>query len=164
MDEVHDIMNRFESEVYKNYNKNIYLVKSKPIYEDVEDALNKAIQKGDGRDIFKYTQLKKQLQEKHKGPEYNRKYYKRFIVKQPEIDKRDSVKAHALEFILKKLPFNIYDECVSKQRSKKYYISKENLVKMVSESIELQSLFKNKKKDYKKLNKEEICKEIFNKN
>lgn len=205
MNEVHEILGMFENKTYKTYQEDRYKVISRPLYEDVEECLDRAIRQRNARDVFKYTQLKKELQKRtslSKDTKFSREYIKRFLVKQPEIDlntektieeelgtkkpksrtkakskktekkteEQDSslvdetVKRNAKEFILRNLPFKIYEECISKQRSQKYYMSKENLIKLIDETEELRELFKGMKKDFKKMNKEEICKDFFHKN
>lgn len=163
MEEVLDIVNRFNNPEYKQYIGQSFVTKSFPVYEDVEYALEQAIADKRILDIFKYRQLQREMQPK--GKKYQAVYNKRFIVKLPEIEKdhkMNVVKNHAIEYIFRNLPFKMYEECVSRERSKSYYISKENLVKRIGSSIELQSFFK--KAEYKKQSKEEICKGLFKKN
>jgi len=74
--------------------------------------------------------------------------------------KEDDIKYKALKHILKQLPFSIYDECVSQQRSKGFYMKKEHLVKKIIDTAELKDLFP-KGTNIGKLTKEGICKEIF---
>lgn len=97
------------------------------------------------------TKTKKPTTEGKAGPPEGK-------IRSPKED--DHIKYKALTNILKQLPFNIYDECVSQQRSKAFYMKKEQLVKKISETPELKVLFP-KGTNIGKLSKEGICKEIF---
>lgn len=169
MEEVRNILEQFNNQDYKDFLKNYLAFKERPVYEDVEDALSKARKANDARAVFKFTQLKKELQPNSRN--YQPLYKTKYIVKQPEKtvivspkshNSTDSVKQNAIEYILRNLPFKVYEQCVSRERSKHYYINKENLLKHISNTPELKHFFKNI--DYKKKNKEEICKVIFSKN
>ena len=84
---------------------------------------------------------------------------------QEKMQKRlERVKKEAVKKILEaafpmhKVPFKSKDECLSKATKKPYYISKQDLVKLIDEDPELKSFFK---KGYKTLTKEKICSKIF---
>jgi hypothetical protein len=69
------------------------------------------------------------------------------------------MKDKAKESILRHLPFKTYEDCISKQRSKAYYLSKESLVKKITDTPDLSKLFP--KGEHKKLSKEDICKKLI---
>ena len=68
------------------------------------------------------------------------------------------LKTIALEAILKKMPFDLYNECISNKRSAKYYITKPKLLEIIDT---LDDLKQRMPKNYKKLPKEDICLEIY---
>jgi hypothetical protein len=72
----------------------------------------------------------------------------------------DKIKKRALKQILETLPFSIYEECISKERSKDFFMKKETLVKKIAETSELKNLFP-KGKNISTLSKDIICKQIF---
>ena len=57
-------------------------------------------------------------------------------------------------------PFIDEAECISKQRSKKFYMSKDDNIKLIKNDKELQKQFP---KNFATLPKEEICKILFKK-
>lgn len=60
-------------------------------------------------------------------------------------------------FPLHKVPFETIEQCKSKSRKEKYYISRVDLIKLIDNDPDLKKLFKS----YKSKTKEQLCSEIF---
>lgn len=101
--------------------------------------------------------------------------HERYVVKAPFIlksksnsnskskTKVDAIKNSAIKNILGTYPFNMFkfksrQECVSRERSKSYYINKADLLNIINSDPKLVKRFP---KGYKKLSKEELCDVIF---
>jgi hypothetical protein len=60
--------------------------------------------------------------------------------------------------LLSSFPFKSRDECVSKKRLAEYYMTKEDIVKVISQSAEMRASVPS---NYKSLKKEELCDALF---
>jgi hypothetical protein len=164
------------AEVEETYDRT--LVFSNVIYSHINEEIESAIKNRDGRLLLTLRQFREVMTKNMKLHKVDFKTTELapflFFVKdlpkeapktsRPEktksVRKDDSIKYNALNHILKQLPFDIYDECVSKQRSKGFFMNKEQLLKKIIETPELKSLFP-KGTNIGKLSKEGLCKEIF---
>lgn len=88
-------------------------------------------------------------------------------VEKSKLSKRnDKIKEKVINDMLLAYPFNMFKfktqkECESRERSKPYYISKKEMVDIISKNNDIKKLYP---KEYKNLKKEELCKVIFDKN
>ena len=122
------------------------------------------------------TQSRKELRHKQLLRDINEQY--QYILKLPIITKHDGepeiikktrnerVKNKVLDRIIQETyPFNQFkftnkQECVSRETSKPYYISKQSLIDIISNDPDLKKRFP---KGYKQFKKEEICNILFDK-
>lgn len=88
------------------------------------------------------------------------------IIKSDKKSKRQTkIKKNVINEILLGYPFNMFnfkskEECNSRETSKPYYISKKEMVDVITNNNDLKQMFP---KGYKTLKKEELCKVVFEK-
>ena len=92
---------------------------------------------------------------------------KEITVEKSKLSKRhEKIKNKVISNMLLAYPFNMFQfktqkECESREVSKPYYISKKDMVNIISENNDIKKLYP---KGYKNLKKEELCKVIFDNN
>jgi hypothetical protein len=83
---------------------------------------------------------------------------KKELVKKLTVQQTQTIKHNIKQLIASKFKFNTKDECVSKKHSQPYFMSKENMLKVIENDNELKSLLPS---NYKTLSKEQLCTYLF---
>lgn len=172
-DDEHDMLNRYSQKINEHIatNKTHVFYSSSKLYEELKADIHY-----DGQKVKK---LVKHFLDKleHKNQEHDQKpsidYYivdlpiiklKKDKEKEPEpkkdIKKLTNIQKNIIKDNIKNLlKFKSKSECVSKAKTKAYYMSKEEIVKLIESTPELKAIVPE---NYKTLNKEQLCTYLSN--